>query len=274
MPLNLSIVITSFNSALTLADTIESLLKLDVTEAPREIIVIDNASSDRSACIAESYDKIKLLRSSENRGLATANNMGAREASGNSILFLNPDTVILPGALHTLMKFEKKHPEAAILGPAMVDSNGIIQSTARTWPTLLDIALRRTFLGKLPGSERRLQKHLNPVDTDQPAMVDWIVGAAMWLTPAGRKKIGFMSEKYFLYFEDVQWCIRANKAGMAVWYVPEAVIRHDSRRASAGGSVKALWYHLKSMVRFFSEYPCAITGKCGTFRTKEGRLPT
>jgi GT2 family glycosyltransferase len=269
MPLDLSIVITSFNSASTLADTIESLLKLNITEAPREIIVVDNASSDQSAEIAEGYDQIKLLRSPENRGLARANNMGAGEASGMSILFLNPDTVILPGALLTLMKFEEKHPEAALLGPAMVDSDGFIQSTARTWPTLLDIALRRTFLGKLPGSERRLQKHLNPVGTDQPAMVDWLVGAAMWLTPAGREKIGFMSEKYFLYFEDVQWCIRANKAGMAVWYVPEAVIRHDSRRASAGRSVKALWFHLKSMVRFFSEYPCAMTGKCASTRSKD-----
>ena len=269
MPLDLSVVITSFNSAATLGDTIESLLNLHITESPCEIIVVDNASSDDSAIIAEGYSQVTLLRCPSNLGLARANNIGADIASGGSILFLNPDTVILPGALHILMKFQLNHPNAALLGPLMLDSGGTIQSTARTYPTLLDIILRRTSLGKLPGAEKRLQKHLNPTDTDKPSIVDWLVGAAMWLTPTGRKRVGLMSEKYFLYFEDVQWCMRAREGGMGVWFVPEAVIRHDGRRESAGGSRRALWLHLRSMVRFFSEYPCAVIGKCIIDRKKD-----
>ena len=269
MPLDLSVIITSFNSGSTLRDTIESLLKLDITEAPHEIIVVDNASFDNSAEIAAGYNQVTLLRSPVNLGLAKANNAGAARTSGSSILFLNPDTAILPGALNTLMNFQLGHPNAALLGPMMVDSSGSVQSTARTYPTLLDIILRRTPLGRLPGSSKRLQRHLNPACMDKSVIVDWLVGAAMWLTPSGRERIGLMSEKYFLYFEDVQWCMRAKEAGMGVWYVPEAVIRHDSRRDSAGGSTKALWFHLRSMVRFFSEYPCAMTGKCSTARTKE-----
>lgn len=269
MPLDLSVVITSFNSASTLRDTIESLIRLDITESPYEIIVVDNASYDDSAEIAEGYSQVTLLCCSSNLGLARANNIGAGKASGSSILFLNPDTVILPGALHILMNFQLNHPNAALLGPMMIDSDGIIHSTARTYPTLLDIMLRRTPLGKLPGSEKHLRKHLNPAGTDKPSIVDWLVGAAMWLTPAGRERVGLMSEKYFLYFEDVEWCIRAAEAGMGVWYVPEAVIRHDSRRASAGGSATALWFHLQSMVRFFSEYPRAMIGKCSTAPKKD-----
>ncbi|NOQ22869.1 MAG: glycosyltransferase [Candidatus Aegiribacteria sp.] len=269
MPLDLSVVITSFNSASTLGDTIESLLKLAISESPCEVIVVDNASSDNSVEIAEGYSQVTLLCSPKNLGLARANNMGAGKASGGSILFLNPDTVILPGALHTLMNFQLNHPNAALLGPMMLDSSGIVHSTARTYPTLFDIMLRRTPLGKLPGAKKHIRKHLNPADTHKPSVVDWVVGAAMWLTPAGRERVGLMSEKYFLYFEDVQWCMRASDAGMEVWFVPGAVIRHDGRRESAGGSATALWFHLKSMVRFFSEYPCAMIGKCGTTRTKD-----
>ncbi len=269
MPLDLSVVITSFNSASTLEDTIKSLLKLSITESPREIIVVDNASFDNSAEIAEAYNQVTLLRSPANLGLARANNIGAGNSSGSSIFFLNPDTVVLPGALQALMNFQLNHPNAALLGPMMLDSKDIPQSTARTYPTLFDIMLRRTPLGKLPGSEKHLLKHLYTAGTNKPSIVDWLVGAAMWLTPTGREGVGLMSEKYFLYFEDVQWCMRAREAGMGVWFVPEAVIRHDSRRESAGGSRKALWLHLRSMVRFFCEYPCAMIGKCSTSRSKE-----
>ncbi len=269
MPLNLSVVITTYNSEATMADTIESLLRLGIAESPCEIIVVDNASSDDSVKIAEHYDQITLLRSPENLGLAKANNMGAAAASGSSILFLNPDTVIQPGALAVLMNFQQKHPNAALLGPSMIDVDGTIQSTARTYPSLLDIILRRTPLGKLPISEKHLKKHLSTALPNTPSKTDWLVGAALWLTPAGREKVGLMSEKYFLYFEDVQWCMRAASAGMGVWYVPEAVIMHAGRRESAGGFGKALWFHLRSMVRFFCEYPCAMIGKCNTASTKD-----
>lgn len=269
MPLDLSVVITTFNSAASLGDTIESLMKLDITESPYEIIVVDNASLDNSSRIAEGYSQVTLISCPSNLGLARANNIGAASASGNSILFLNPDTVILPGALQTLMEFQMNHPNAALLGPLMLDSGGTAHSTARTYPTLLDIVLRRTPLGKLPGSQKHLQKHLNPAPADEPSIVDWLVGAALWLTPAGRERVGLMSEKYFLYFEDVQWCMRAKETLMDVWFVPGAVIMHENRRESAGGSIKALWLHLKSMIRFFSEYPCAMIGKCHTTRTKD-----
>ncbi len=269
MPLDLSVVITTYNSASTLRDTIESLINLDINESAREIIVVDNASLDDSSKIAEGYSQVTLLCSPSNLGLARANNIGADKASGSSILFLNPDTVILPGALQSLMDFQLNHPGAALLGPLMLDSSGFVHSTARTFPTLLDILLRRTPLGKLPCSHKRLAKHLNPAGTNAPSRADWLSGAAMWLTPAGRERIGLMSEKYFLYFEDVQWCMRASQAGMGVWFVPEAIIRHEGRRESAGGSLKALWFHLRSMVRFFSEYPCAMIGKCGIARKKD-----
>ena len=261
MPLDLSVIITSYNSSSTLSDTIESLLRLNSDETPKEIIVVDNASSDGSADIAENFQELRVLRSDVNMGLAKANNRGAEISTGRSLLFLNPDTEILPGALNTLMKFEETHPDAGLLGPAMLDSSDTVLSTARTFPTLLDIILRRTLLGKLPGTHARQRKHLFSAELNNPSRVDWLVGAALWLTGSGRKEFGLMSPAYFLYFEDVEWCFRAREAGMEVWYVPDAVIRHACKRESAGKPGKALWFHLISMIRFFIEHPSVAIGK-------------
>ncbi|MCD4847533.1 MAG: glycosyltransferase family 2 protein [Candidatus Aegiribacteria sp.] len=272
MPLDLSVIITSYNSSSTLSDTIESLLRLNPDETPKEIIVVDNASSDGSADIAQSFPELQVLRSTVNQGLATANNRGAEISTGRSLLFLNPDTEILPGALNTLMKFEETHPDAGLLGPAMLDSTDTVLSTARTFPTLIDIMLRRTLLGKLPGTQAQQRKHLFSAEMNNPSRTDWLVGAALWLTGSGRKEFGLMSPKYFLYFEDVEWCFRAHKAGMEVWFVPDAVIKHACRRESAGKPGKALWFHLRSMVRFFIEHPSVAIGKHKASWNKKDRL--
>ncbi|MBD3278557.1 MAG: glycosyltransferase [Candidatus Aegiribacteria sp.] len=257
-----SIVITTYNSASTLEDTLLSIRELDDTESPVETVVVDNASEDVSAEIAEGFPGVRLIRTDRNLGLARANNIGASEVSGKSILFLNPDARLKSGTPLKFMEFEASHSDAALLGPRIIDSGGRWQSSARTYPTPFDIALRRTPLGRLSCFQSRLDRHMFPVSEMTPASVDWLSGAALWLTSAGKKNIGLMSERYFLYFEDVQWCMRANRAGMKVWYVPEAVVIHEGRRESSRGLSKALWFHLMSMIRFFCEFPCALAGSC------------
>lgn len=271
MPLDLSVIITSYNSSSTLGDTIESLLRLNSDEKPKEIIVVDNASSDGSADIAEKFQDVRVLRFTANRGLATANNAGADISTGRSLLFLNPDTEILTGALSTLMRFEEEHPDAGLLGPTMLDSTDTVLSTARTFPTLLDIMLRRTLLGRLPGTKSRQRKHLFSAEMSNPSRVDWLVGAALWLTASGRREFGLMSPAYFLYFEDVEWCFRAHDAGMEVWFVPHSRIRHVCKRDSAGMPGKALWFHLVSMVRFFIAHPSVAIGKYEAALNKKDR---
>ncbi len=273
MSLDLSVIITTYNSSDTLRSTLDSISRLDTGESPLETIVVDNDSRDDSVGIARSFPFVKLITSESNLGLAAANNIGAGESAGSSLLFLNPDAEILPGALKTMDQFRLEHPDAALIGPAMVDADGEYVSSARTWPSILDIALRRTFLGKLPGTAARLGAHLFPVGFQKPSTVDWITGAAMWLTPAGRDQVGLMSERYFLYFEDVQWCMRAWRSGMRVWFVPGAVIRHAPRRESAGSTGRALWLHLRSMIRFFGEYPCAAVGRCVNEKFVSGSEP-
>lgn len=258
MSLDLSVIITTFNSAGVLPDLLSSLRDLPEEDSPSEVIVVDNASMDDSIQVARSFPGIRIISSPVNSGLAAANNIGANASAGSSLLFLNPDTVVLPGALTVLMEFEHSHGSAGLLGPSMTGADDELQSTARTYPSLADIALRRTPLGRTGWGARRLRGHLFPVDGSAPAMVDWLVGAAIWLTAAGRERFGLMSDRYFLYFEDVDWCWRAAESGMEVWYVPGSRMRHVCSRDSAGAPGRALWHHLGSMVRFFSMHPSAI----------------
>ncbi len=257
-----SAVITTYNSEHVIGSALESLHALPPAEKPVDIVVVDNASSDNTVGVVEScgFTVTKVLNSC-NLGLSKANNLGAGAANGDSLLFMNPDVEVLPGAVTALYKLQETHPNAAIIGPAMTDENGVRQSTARTWPGLAVIATRRTILGKTRWGRRISSDHLTRFHkTPTPCTPHWLVGAAMWLTPAGRENVGLMSEKYFLYFEDVEWCWRTWQKSMEVWYEPEAEVRHVCRRESAAGG-RTLKYHLCSMLRFVTAHPAVFLGR-------------
>ncbi len=260
MTLDLAVVVTTYNSAGTIGESLDSLLGREEDDSPAEVVVVDNASRDDSAALAASRPGVRLIRSERNLGLAGANNLGASRTSSGSILFLNPDATVLPGSLRELARFEADHPDAGVLGPRMLDGHGRVQSSARTVPSLLDVALRRTFLGRLRPFRGRLRRHMHPVSGEGPARADWLVGAALWVTASGRSRFGLMSERYFLYFEDVELCVRAWRSGSEVWYVPSASVMHVCRRASAGLPGRTTLVHLRSMLRFFRDHPSALFG--------------
>ncbi|MCD4776329.1 MAG: glycosyltransferase family 2 protein [Candidatus Aegiribacteria sp.] len=256
-----SAIITTYNSEQVIERVLNSLFSLPSDERPVDVIIVDNASSDETQSILQSYEwPLKQIFNKGNLGLSKANNLGVTMAGGSSLFFLNPDVEILPGAIKALHKFEEEHPNAAIIGPAMVDENNIRQSTARTWPSPLVIASRRTFLGKTGPGMKIASDHMNRFNsTETPVKPDWLVGAALWLTPSGRERIGLMSEKYFLYFEDVEWCWRTWQRGMDIWFEPKAKIRHVCHRESISGGI-TLNLHFKSMLRFFATHPGALFG--------------
>ena len=149
-----------------------------------------------------------------------------------------------------------------IAGPRLLSADGRIQSSARRFPDPSAIAARRTPWGRTRAGRAAIERHMPHTPDDNPTPVDWLVGAAMFVTARGREAFGLMSERYFLYFEDVEMCWRAWENGFEVWYVPDAVMEHESRRESAGRPGRALWLHLRSMVRFYTDHPGALTGRC------------
>jgi N-acetylglucosaminyl-diphospho-decaprenol L-rhamnosyltransferase len=259
--MKLSAIITTYKNGQVVCRALDSLFSLSSTELPANVVVVDNSSSDNTISLLMNYKHpIELILNKQNVGLAKANNLGAAAATGDSLFFLNPDVELLPGAVTALFNFQRNNPKAAILGPRMRDERGITQSTARTWPSPAVIAARRTQFGTTLRGRKVSLDHLNRFNSlDEPSRPHWLVGAALWLTPGGRDRVGLMSRKYFLYFEDVEWCWRAWGKGMEVWYVPGAEIRHVCHRESASGG-KTLRCHLKSMIRFVATHPGVLIG--------------
>lgn len=254
--------ITTFNSGATLGGTLESLTGLPSGEKPEDVIVVDNGSLDHSREVASAHPGVTLVENPVNLGLARANNLGAAAASGDSLFFLNPDAEVLPGAVTALRNFSLARPEAAILGPLMIDGEGVAQSTARTWPSIASVAARRTLFGRTRTGRKLADRHLHRFHRSGKAgKVHWLVGAALWLTPGGRTLVGLMDPGYFLYFEDVEWCRRSWKTGGEVWFLPDAVIRHVCRRESARGTARAAGFHFRSMIRYFASNPSSLIGK-------------
>ena len=254
-----SAIITTYNSAQVIGRALDSLFELPPEEKPSSVVVVDNASTDNTIEVVKASGfSVKTIINKQNLGLSKANNIGAAAIEEGSLFFLNPDVAVKPGAVTVLRHFERDHPDAALIGPAMVDEEGNRQSTARTWPGPLVITSRRTSLAKTKWGRKMSSDHMNRFNSrDYPIRTDWLVGAAMWLTPRGRRQVGLMSEKYFLYFEDVEWCWRAWQSEMEVWFEPNAEIIHVCKRESTSGG-KTLHYHLRSMLRFIFSHPSVI----------------
>ncbi len=221
----LSVVIVNWNGGEYLMNCLSSLFEQDVD---MEVILVDNASTDRSQIEAKRrFPKIKLLQMEENLGYAKGCNEGIKASRGKYILILNPDVVLLPGALSNLLSFAEKHPEAGIIGPQLLDFDGKLQMSCRSFPSYETGIFRGTFLEKLLPRSRSLSRYLlSNWDHSTPRYVDWVSGAAMLLRREFLQEAGIFDETFYMYCEDVDMGMRAKEFGWKVLYCPYARIMH------------------------------------------------
>ncbi|HEX7880142.1 MAG TPA: glycosyltransferase, partial [Candidatus Eisenbacteria bacterium] len=227
---------------------------------PLDIILVDNASGDDTAArVRAAHPDVRIIESPVNRGFAAGVNLGLAAAQGKYLLILNPDIVVHPGSLEALVAFLDAHPQAGLVAARLLNPDGTLQPTCRTRYTLKTILLRRTPLGKLFPNDPTVREHLMlDYDHATPRNVDWVAGACMMVRREALDEVGPMDERYFLYFEDVDWCTRMHRRGWGVWYVPDAVMTHGYRRASAGGFNKATRAHAESLLRFWEKWSAML----------------
>jgi len=229
------------------------------TTRPYEVIVVDNASADGSAAmVSEEFPSVRLLENRENAGYSRAVNQAIRSAAGTYVLVLNPDIEVLPGSIDALARHLDEHPDTGIAGGKLLNPDGTLQYSCRTFYTLSTLLHRRTPIGKLFPDSRVEREHLM-MDWDHETVreVDWMLGACLMVRSEAIRDVGLMDERFFMYFEDVDWCYRMKQHGWRVMYVPEARMKHVHRRDSArgGGLVNTrLLAHLNSMFRFFDKW--------------------
>lgn len=224
-----------------------------------EVLVVDNASADGSAdAVAEEFPTVHLVRNAENVGYSRAVNQAIHAAGGRYVLLLNPDIQVLPGSIDVLLDHMAASPRTGIAGGKLVNPDGSLQYSCRTFYTLPTLLYRRTPLGKLFPKNRVVRDHLM-LDWDHSSTreVDWMLGACLMVRTEAIREVGLMDERFFMYFEDVDWCYRMKQHGWGVMYVPGAVMKHVHRRESAAGggfSNRRLRAHLQSMFRFFDKW--------------------
>lgn len=254
--MTVSIVIVTYNSASVIGACLDSLAA-DCASGLAEVIVVDNASGDDSVdVVRRKYPWAALVAGRENLGYSKGVNLGMQQARGRFLLVLNPDTVVHRGTLRRLIDFAEKTPDAGIIGPKLVFHDGTVQLSCRRFYTFRVLVMRRTPLGKLFKNDRAAREHLMlDFDHESTREVDWVLGAAMFVRREAVDNVGMMDERFFLYFEDVDWCYRMKQKGLKVYYLAGAVIEHGHKRESAQAILnRSFVAHLVSLFRYYEKW--------------------
>lgn len=264
-PLALYVVILNYNTRDLLADCLASLRRQ--RGLPFEVCVVDNASTDDSAdMVAERFPEVRLVRNPANAGFSAGNNAGLRPAgwpeTGNArhVLLLNPDTVVPEGALTGLVAFADANPDVGVVGPRLLLMDGTLDKACRRgFPTPEAAFYRLSGLsGLFPNSPRFGRYNMTYLPEDQQADVDSVVGACMLVRGEALKKVGLMDERFFMYGEDLDWCLRIKEAGYRVVYLPSVIVHHVKRAASRR-SAKARYEFQRAMWLFYQKHYAATT---------------
>jgi N-acetylglucosaminyl-diphospho-decaprenol L-rhamnosyltransferase len=228
----------------------------EVSRLGGEVIVVDNASDDDSAAIAQQHPSVQLHINKVRQGFSANNNYGMAFAKGRYLLLLNPDTEVQPGALETLIQFMDAHPQVGMCGAQLLFPDGTIQPSPRRFPSIGSVIARRTPLRIFLRQSVLNQHHLmGDLDHSKTQSVDWLLGACMFIRREVLETVGPLDEGYFLYVEDIDWAHRMNTAGWQVYYVPTAqIIHHHIAVSDKKLWSRYMWLHLKSMVRYTRKY--------------------
>jgi len=235
--MDLSIIILNYRTAKLVRQCIKTV-KLYEPAASYEIIVVDNDSHDGvEEMLRQNYPEVKFVQTGGNRGYAAGNNTGIRQSIGRYLLILNPDITVKPGSIDAAVGYMERHQDIGLLGPKLVKPDGSVDESCYRFPSRLIPLYRRTPLGKLAAGRRALNQYLM-VDYDRQMTrdVDWLLGAVLVVRRAALKQVGLFDERFFLYFEDTDWCRRFWQAGYRVVYYVGAEMVHYHERLSARGN--------------------------------------
>ena len=230
----LTVIVVSYNTReLTLA-ALRTLFE-QTQETSMDVVVIDNASEDGSAdAIAEAFPNVRLIRSQENHGFAKANNMVASEAKTDWLLLLNPDTEVHERAVDRLMAFAKERPSNGIYGGRTVFPDGRL-NIASCWMKITPWSLVCSTLGltaAFPRSEFFNPEAMGDWIRDTVREVDIVVGCFLLLPRTLWADLGGFNDRYFMYGEEADMCLRATARGYQPIINPEAEIMHIVGAAS------------------------------------------
>lgn len=262
--MKLSVIITNYKTPGLLKLCIESIRK-SLQENEYEIIVVDGESEEETQeMILDFLPKVKFIPFSKNIGFPRLVNAGLKKMDPETsyVLILNADIINDKDSIQKMIRYMEKNLDIGILAPKLLSFNNDIQFSCFKYYTPLTIVCRRTALGKTKWGENILNDFLiKDWDRKTTRDVDWVQGSAMLVRREAIKKVGLMDERFFMYFEDVDWCRRFWENGYRITFYSEAAMYHYHGQASAskkgtfsGVFNRYVWIHIISALKYFKKY--------------------
>lgn len=253
--LSLSIVIVNHNVEHLLKECLQSVY-CNTRQISFEIIVVDNNSTDGSVeMLRKEFPGVKLIENQENLGFAKATNQGLRESRGRYVLLLNPDTVVLSGALDKMVEFMEANSQAGALGCKLLYPDGSLQPSCRSFPTLTTAFFENTGLEKLFPKNKVIGRHrIGYWDHNDIREVDQPTGAALMVRQEILSQVGLMDEQFYMYYDDIDWCYRIKKRGWKIYLIPLAQIIHYGGQSAGLNMAEMRIQGYKSRHKFFRKH--------------------
>ncbi|HWZ46015.1 MAG TPA: glycosyltransferase family 2 protein [Candidatus Saccharimonadales bacterium] len=266
---DISIIVVNYNTMNLLRDCLVSLFQTDGRQC--EVIVVDNASDDGSAAMVEQeFPSVLLVRNRQNLGFSKANNQGMRLARGRYFLLLNSDTVVRAGALEIMAGFMAVHAAAGAVSCRLLNADGSIQASISHRPGPVLLLLRLLGVSKLVSGDRARRRlarmggfflgrtigsYLAPYNTrDVPLEVGNISGACLMLRREAVEQVGFLDEGFFMYFEDMDYCLRLQDAGWKMYYLPQGEVVHLVGMSSGGRMRNYSTHSYRALFHFYKKH--------------------
>ncbi|MBM3493609.1 MAG: glycosyltransferase family 2 protein [Armatimonadetes bacterium] len=252
---DLSLIVLNWNTQADLERCLVSIEGQDCGVSV-ETVVVDNASEDGSVeMVRAQFPNVRLVVNEGNLGFGAGNNRGISHTYGRYVMFLNSDTVMTHGALGELVRHADRRLDAAIFGPKLLNTDGSLQYSCRSFPNLGTGFFRNTPLGRLFPRNRFTDDYLlSSWDHSSARDVDWVSGSALMIRREDLLELGGFDEGFFMYCEDVDLCYRARLLGRKVVYCPASVIYHHIGRSSDQVPTRMTFEFHRSMYRFYRKH--------------------
>ena len=243
-----AVVVVTYNALPWLERCLESV-------AAYETIVVDNGSTDGTVeLVRDRFPHARLIEQ-ENRGLGAGWNAGMRIASGDYFLLLNSDAWAVDDAVGRLAAFADAHPEAAVVGPRLLNPDGTLQRSVRGFPTLWRLATEYLFLRKLAPRTRALNAFYGArFDHDEVREAEFLMGACLLVRRKAADTVGLFDEDFFMFSEETDWCYRFRQAGWKVLFTPDAEFVHVGGATTSQNWGPMYREQLRGHLRFFAKH--------------------
>jgi len=252
----LDIIIVNYNSTDYLLRCLRSIYDT-LHELNVNIFVQDNTIKDDVDRVKAEFPQVTLSKNSYNMGFARAINNALKRSSSPYIVLLNPDTYVMDGFFEAILRYMEENPTLAIVGPKILNHDGSIQGSARSFPTPLTGLFGRSslFTRFFPNNPFTRANILTTTsDGKTPMGVDWVSGACMVVRRKAVDDVGLLDERFFMYWEDADWCRRMWKKGWRVMYFPQASVIHYVGVSSDKALSRSIIEFHKSSYRLFEKY--------------------